>query len=253
MLIANQLSYLGPLIYYLTMLLTQLSILAFYYKRLNFSKRGQIITYVILAFATLNTCTSVIVNFILNDKDHGLAILWYTYCGISLPIDFGIWFLPIPLVFRLQNLDRRKKIGLVLTFSVGFMCPVCALARFFFVKQAAKMQGDLAWNKVFIQVLTTAEAGIGICAVSMACLRPLLVQFLNWCSGTLHSGSVPTVMTTRMHVAQVRRSEADSGTNVWPGDSGSEGSERGVLSKDSTRVKNSHVWDTGSEHEVGNF
>ena len=184
---ANQLSYLSTLIYNITILLTQLSILAFYYTRLNFSKRGQIITYVILIFATLNACTCVIVSFILKarniseaERDNGLAILWYIYSGISLPIDLGIWFLPIPLVLRLQNFDHRKKIGLFLTFSIGLMCPVSALVRFFFVRQVANIQGDQAWNRVFIQVLTTAEAGIGICAISMASLRPLKVRFPCW-------------------------------------------------------------------------
>ena len=162
-----------PLSYNTSMLLTQLSILATY-KRLSPSpsQRGRIVCYIVTALATLNACSGVIVNFYLKqrsgaERDHGLVILWYINSGLSLPLDFDIWFLPIPMIYRLEKMDKIKKIGLLLTFCIGLMCPVTALGRLCVVKAAGKFGGDLAWNLVHVHVLTTAEVGIAICAVSM--------------------------------------------------------------------------------------
>lgn len=140
--------YLCPLSYNVSMLLTQLSVVAMY-KRLSPLRRRLIVTYIVTALATLNACSGVIVNFILKqrsgaERDRGLVILWYINSGLSLPLDFTIWFLPIPMVFRLEKLDKVKKIGLFLTFSIGLMCPVTALGRLCVVKEAGKFGGDLA-------------------------------------------------------------------------------------------------------------
>ena len=171
------------------MLLTELSILALYMRLPSFSKRGRIVSYVLICVATLNALSGMTVNFVLKHlsdvaRDRGLLILWYINSGLSLPIDFTIWFLPIPMVFRLQKLDRKKRIGLFLNFSLGLMCPITALGRLCVVKEASKIRGDLAWNMAYIYILTTTEVGIAICAVSMVGLRPLLTLFLDWCNGT---------------------------------------------------------------------
>ena len=175
------------------MLLTQLSILALY-MRLSLSKLGRVVIFVVTGFATLNALSGVIVNFILKhrsaaERDHGLVILWYVNSGLSLPIDLAIWSIPIPMVLKLEKLDRRKKTGLILTFSIGLMSCITALVRLCLVKQAASFQGDLAWKSSYITVLTTAELGLGVCAVCMAGLRPLFVRFLNWHYGTQASGT----------------------------------------------------------------
>lgn len=174
------------------MLLTALSILALYMRLSSFSKRGRIVSYVLICVATLNALSGITVNFVLKHlsdvaRDRGLLILWYINSGLSLPIDFTIWFLPIPMVFRLQQLDRKRRIGLFLTFSLGLMCPITALGRLCVVKEASKLGGDLAWSMAYIHILTTTEVGLAISAVSMAGLRPLLTKFLDWCNGTLGS------------------------------------------------------------------
>ena len=186
MLIRSQLMYLCPLSYNVSMLLTQLSAVAVYKRLSSPTLRGQIVCYIIAALATLNACSGVIVNYILKqrsgaERDHGLVILWYINSGLSLPLDFAIWFLPIPMLVGLKKLDKFKKIGLLLTFSIGLLCPGTALGRLCVVKQAGKFGGDLAWNLVYVHVLTTAEVGVAICALSMLCLRQPLVQFQNWC------------------------------------------------------------------------
>lgn len=183
-LIRRKLMYICPLSYNISMLLTQLSVLAMY-KRLSPSKRGRIITYIVTGLATLNACSGVIVNFILKqrsgtERDNGLVVLWYINSGLSLPLDFTIWFLPIPTVLRLKKMDNFKRIGLLLTFCIGLLCPITALGRLCVVKEAGKFGGDLAWNLVYVHALTTAEVGIAICAVSILCLRPLVVQFLDY-------------------------------------------------------------------------
>ena len=167
------------------MLLTELSILSLYMHLPAFSKRGRIISYVVICIGTLNALSGMIVNFVLKGlsdtaRDHGLLILWYINSGLSLPVDLTIWFLPIPIVFGLQKLDRRKIVGMILTFSLGLMCPITALGRLCVVKEAARLKGDLAWSMAYIHILTIAEVGLAISAVSMATLLPLLTKVLNW-------------------------------------------------------------------------
>ena len=155
----------------------------------TFSKCGRVISNVVICVGTLNALSGMIVNFVLKNlsevsRDRGLLILWYTNGGLSILIDSTIWFLPIPIVFRLQKIGRRKKVMLFLTFSLGLMCPITALGRLCVVRQASKLRGDLAWSMAYIHILTTAEVGLAISAVSLATLRPLLNLVLNWCKGT---------------------------------------------------------------------
>ena len=162
-----------------------------------FSKRGRIISYVVICIGTLNALSGVVVNFALKDlsdaaRDHGLMILWYINSGLSLPVDLTIWFLPIPIIFRLQKLDRRKKVGLILTFSLALICPITAIGRLCVVKEAARMTGDQAWRMTYIHILTIAEVGLAISAASMATLLPLLTKVLDWRRRTSKSLSTGT-------------------------------------------------------------
>ena len=184
----KKLSYIGPLSYNISMLSTELSILALYMRLFSFTRRGRVVCYVVIGLATLNACAGVIVNFVLKtrsdvERDKGLKILWYVNSGLALPIDFTIWYLPIPMIFKLQKMDRKKKIGLFVTFSLGLMCPITALGRLCVIKEAASFHGDLAWKMTYVHILTSAETGMAITAVSMAALRPLLSLIGNWCNG----------------------------------------------------------------------
>ena len=167
----------------------------------TFSRGGRIISYVVIFFGTLNALSGMIVNFVLKSlsevsRDRGLLVLWYTNSGLSLLIDFTIYFLPIPSVLRLQKIGRRKKVMLILTFSIGLMCPITALGRLAVVRHASKLRGDLAWSMAYIHILTTAEVGLAISAVSLATLGPLLNLVLDWCKGTGSlSWKIPTQPT----------------------------------------------------------
>ena len=189
----------------------------------TFSRGGRIISYVVIFFGTLNALSGIIVNFVLKSlsdvsRDRGLLILWYTNSGLSLLIDFTIWFLPIPVVLRLQKIGRRKKVMLFLTFSLGLMCPVTALGRLSVVRQASRLRGDLAWSMAYIHILTTAEVGLAISAVSLVTLRPLLTLVLDWWKGAGSlSLKVPTQRTGTSEGGRRFRGALERTTENGPG------------------------------------
>lgn len=218
---AKQLSYIGPFTYNASMLLTDLSILELYL-RLASSKCSRIIAYTVICFSTFNACSGVIGNYVLKQqsdasRDHGLLVLWYFNSGLSLPIDFTIWFLPIPTVFRLQNLDRRQRIGLAMTFGLGLMCPATALGRLCVIRKASKFKGDQAWAQAYIHILTSIEVGMAISAVSMVTLGRILILFLNWCSeaAALVSRTKTTKEGTRRVIPEPE-SDYDAESNLRP-------------------------------------
>ena len=181
--------YLGPTTSYLGLLLVQLSILTTYLTRLPFSKRGRIIAYVLIIISSLNLCTGLIVNIAVQSldnttRDNGLRILWCVNGGISFPVDLTIWSLPIPMIMRTGGLNRKKKVRLLVTFSVGLLSCAASLGRLCVAKDAANLGKDRSYNRAYIVILCTAEIGFGACAVSMVPLRPLLRKIRNWYRGT---------------------------------------------------------------------
>ena len=202
------------------MLLTDLSILELYLRLDTFSKRSRIIAYALICFSTFNACSGVIGNYILKQqsdavRDRGLLMLWYFNSGLGLPIDFIIWFLPIPMVFRLQNLDRRQRVGLAMTFGLGLMCPATALGRLCVIREASKFKGDQAWAQAYIHILTNIEVGMAISAVSMVTLRPILILFLNWYSKTASLVSkAKSAMEGTRRVIPESESENDAERNL---------------------------------------
>ena len=153
------------------------------------------IAYIVIVITTLNAF-SIIANLVFKtfsdvQRDHALMILWYVNAGITLTADLTIWSLPIPMIMRLQKMAPKEKLKLLLTFSVGLLSCASTLARLCAIKEAADLGEDLSYTKVYIQVLCTAEAGFGACAVSMVPLRPLLRKICDWYRGTPDTGLNP--------------------------------------------------------------
>jgi hypothetical protein len=110
--------------------LTKLSIL-FLYSRILATKHMRMINHLLIATIIVCNIWTVIAMFI---SCIPLQAVWDPsvkgWClGLGLQLgnsilhvvtDFVIFILPLPVLFKLQ-LNRRKKIGLMLVFSIGFL------------------------------------------------------------------------------------------------------------------------------------
>ncbi|KAF2634479.1 hypothetical protein P280DRAFT_361098, partial [Massarina eburnea CBS 473.64] len=57
-----------------------------------------------------------------------LTYVYFTHAGINIFLDTFIWILPLPILVRLR-MDRCRRIGLLLLFSIGILVPVAVSFR----------------------------------------------------------------------------------------------------------------------------
>lgn len=178
-------SLIGPIFYNIAQLLIQQSILTFYLRlRVSFSKRLTYMIYGLMGASMLNTMGSQTVILILNFAQNGrlnnlrnFQLLWHMNSSFSMFIDLSIWFLPLPRIWRLENLSKRKRWALVATFSVGLFSCSSTMVRLCFVHVALRRYGDETWDRVVIHLMSVTESALAVSCASMATLRPLLSKW----------------------------------------------------------------------------
>ena len=62
---------------------------------------------------------------------------WDVTAAITIVCDVVTFFLPVPMLARLQ-MDRRRKVGIILVFTLGLFTTVCSVMRMLQIKQIAK-------------------------------------------------------------------------------------------------------------------
>lgn len=123
---------------------------------------------------------SMVTSLVLQSKRF-LLPLWFAYGSISLSLDLTIWSIPLPTVYStMHNLSTRKKILLVLAFTVGMMSWVSAILRIALRKYVSGLASDPTYNAPIINLLYVSEVALAISCVSAATLRPLIVKMSKW-------------------------------------------------------------------------
>ncbi|KAF4551411.1 Hypothetical protein D9617_13g099100 [Elsinoe fawcettii] len=101
-----------------------------------------------------------------------VPVVYYSPAVITIVIDVVLFVLPIPLVLPLR-MNRRRKIGLVVTFLLGFITTLCSVMRLIGSIKVPK-HGDpqylIRWAII--------EMNIGIITTSLPTLAPLLKSSL---------------------------------------------------------------------------
>ncbi|PSK46204.1 hypothetical protein B9Z65_5172 [Elsinoe australis] len=99
-------------------------------------------------------------------------VVYISPAAITIVVDVVLFVLPIPLVLPLR-MNRRRKIGLIMAFFLGFITTLCSVLRLrgtVHVPQTGDPQYLIRW--------AIAEANIGIVTTSLPTLAPLLKSSL---------------------------------------------------------------------------
>ena len=173
--------------YYLCICCVQCSILCFYL-RLGLAEIGghamRYIIYALMGFSIANNtilgCLQVVFATIMSFAIHPeryLVPAFFTYGSLNLLLDLTIWSTPLPSIFSIMhNLTTRKKVLLVLAFSVGMLSCFSSIMRIALRKYLFGREADPTYSSPIFYTLFVAEVSLAMTCVSLAALRPLVVE-----------------------------------------------------------------------------
>ncbi|KAL2172386.1 hypothetical protein VTG60DRAFT_6225 [Thermothelomyces hinnuleus] len=98
---------------------------------------------------------------------------WWAHSAINIATDLWILALPIPLLLRLQ-MGRKKKIYLLLMFSVGIVITIISIIRFSGLVTYSTSSNP-TFNNVNVATYSVIECNISI----VCCCMPPLLSFLR--------------------------------------------------------------------------
>jgi len=100
--------------------------------------------------------------------------VWYVMAGVNVATDFILFILPIPVISSL-HLPRRQKLLLIVVFGLGLF--PCAISIYRIrTLHAAAVSADPTWDNVGAATFSFLELTIGVVAVCLPTLRPLLAM-----------------------------------------------------------------------------
>ncbi|KAK1762891.1 hypothetical protein QBC33DRAFT_253227 [Phialemonium atrogriseum] len=187
------------LVYQISLVFTKMSILFLYLRILTYH-HARWAVYALMAvviiynlwgiISELTVCTPLEKLFQMEEYDacHPVSFTWASV-ALHIATDFLIFFLPIPVFFRLK-MPAREKITVVILFSLGFFACVISILRAVWVTQQARSQ-DVTWDFVPISVWNVVEVNMVIfCACGMT-YKPLIAKFWpRWFTPPEKSGDV---------------------------------------------------------------
>ncbi|KAF8461236.1 hypothetical protein BDZ91DRAFT_620675, partial [Kalaharituber pfeilii] len=162
--------------YQLTLALIQISILLFYL-RLSFSQTLHRATYifigVIVSFC-LATCAANLYSCWPGIKIFNPACkrqsYWYATSALGLLFDIIIWVMPIRELWRLRFMSKRAKVGLIATFSVGFLAIMVSIARTATIPMSVHTK-DPTYDRALRYMVSQLECALGIVCACLPSLR----------------------------------------------------------------------------------
>ncbi|KAK5654657.1 hypothetical protein OQA88_6980 [Cercophora sp. LCS_1] len=170
--------------------------------------------------------------------------VWYVMAGVNVATDFALFIMPIPVVTSLQ-LPRRQKLMLLAIFGLGIFPCAISIYRIQTLDAAAAAK-DPTWDNVGAATFSFLELAIGVVAVCLPTLKPLVAATMPRLLGSLrsqrhsHVAGPDGYMPTPKRVAFSLR----SGTSTLRG-SGLEETEDGKSTRVVTRGRSN-----GSELDI---
>ena len=101
----------------------------------------------------------------------------YAQSAISIVTDWVYGILPIFIVWHLK-MSKQKRVGVALVLGLGAVASSATIVRVPYLVTLTRTE-DFLFATVDVAIWSTVEPGIGITAVSFACLRPLLRTCLS--------------------------------------------------------------------------
>ncbi|KAK4142422.1 uncharacterized protein C8A04DRAFT_13223 [Dichotomopilus funicola] len=177
--------YVSIIVYNVGMALTKISTLLLYKRIFNHTMMHKVVMYglaflvcwaITLCFLLPMVCMPVAAFWDPSVKGFCLdnGTIWYVMAGVNLVTDFTVFSLPIPVISSLQ-LPKKQKAMLLIVFTLGvFPCAV-SIYRIRTLSAAAKST-DPTWDNVDAATFSFLELAVGVIAVCLPTLRPILMR-----------------------------------------------------------------------------
>ncbi|KAK1761560.1 hypothetical protein QBC47DRAFT_31345 [Echria macrotheca] len=98
--------------------------------------------------------------------------VWYAMAGVNVTTDFALFAMPIPVISSLR-LPRRQKALLLVVFGLGIFPCAISIYRIRTLHAAAETT-DPTWDNVGAATFSFLELTLGVVAVCLPTLRPIL-------------------------------------------------------------------------------
>lgn len=139
-----------------------------------------------LAFSIYFAVQCVPLNYYWNqwDGEHegfcrDIQLAAWVNSGANIFFDLVVFFLPIPKLMKLQVREKRRKVGVILTFLVGLFVTLCSIIRLQYIAQVGKYtNATYHYNDVGFWTGLELYSGI-ICACMPSIAGPLMYFFRN--------------------------------------------------------------------------
>ncbi|KAI5794678.1 hypothetical protein FPQ18DRAFT_327905, partial [Pyronema domesticum] len=92
----------------------------------------------------------------------------------SVVLDFLVWIVPLVMIVRLQFVDWKKKLVLIILFGLGLLACIASFMR---LDMVYHINSDQSWQGAKMCIWNCVELGIAITAASIPSLAPLIRIF----------------------------------------------------------------------------
>ncbi|KAK4122086.1 hypothetical protein N657DRAFT_681907 [Parathielavia appendiculata] len=109
--------------------------------------------------------------------------IWYVMAGVNVFTDFAVFSMPIPVISSL-HLPTKQKAMLLIVFTLGIFPCAVSIYRIHTLYSAAHST-DASWDNVDAAVFSFLELSVGVIAICLPTLRPVLMQTMPRIFGSL--------------------------------------------------------------------
>ncbi|KAI0970427.1 hypothetical protein F4678DRAFT_436795 [Xylaria arbuscula] len=182
---SNILFYAHQPIYYISVSLTKVSIILFYFRLLP-QKSYRVFLWFMMVFVILTGVSFTIAGIFQcspiasawNANIHGTcfnqAALFYANGGFNIAQDSILYVLPTPILWKM-NLPLKQRIALIGVFIVGGLTIVAGIVRIPSLKEAI-MSTDPTWDHVGSSIWSSIECNVGLMCACLVHLKPLVIR-----------------------------------------------------------------------------
>lgn len=190
-----QFFYIDQYIYQVVIVITKISIVLLYLRIFpkTVSKRFWIASWTIIA-GLIIYCFSFLVYSAFQcapisyfwtqwDGEHegycnNFQLAVYINSGLNIFFDLTVFILPIPKLLAIQVRDKRRKVGVILTFLVGLFVTVCSMVRLKYLSRVSKIT-NATYEYTDITLWSGIESEVGVICACMPTITGPVLYFLR--------------------------------------------------------------------------
>ncbi|PWY75502.1 plasma membrane Pth11-like protein [Aspergillus heteromorphus CBS 117.55] len=218
--------WLFQILYKLVLCLNKLSFLAFYL-RLFPTKKFRLICWITISLvlcstfgfviATIFQCIPVRASWIKSLPKHCVnnSSFRWSWAGYNTIMDIWVCLMPLPVLAQLQ-LDRPRKVGVMLVFCMGLFVCVTSVIRMWAMVESTKTE-DPTWGSFDALLWSAIEASTGIICACLPFLKHPIQRLLPSLFGSLSSGVRSRSRSRTKKSYRMSRLGSQSGTRTIGG------------------------------------